>query len=89
MKNFCIKAFLITRIFYLIFIQLIFQTEFVSKRDFSADMISDSKIDNISFIEKTILNWLKCFLSYDGSHFEYISKYGYIGDHVFCFNFEI
>ena len=51
MKNFCIKSFLITRIFYLIFAQLIFQTGFISKRDFSADMISDSKIDNISYIE--------------------------------------
>ena len=85
MKNFCIKSFLITRIFYLIFIQLIFQTEFISKRDFSADMISDSEIENISYIEKILLNWLKCFLSYDGSHFEFISKNGYIGDHIFCF----
>ena len=85
MKNFCIKSFLITRIFYLIFAQLIFQTGFISKRDFSADMISDSKIDNISYIEKTLLNWLKVFLSYDGSHFEYIAKNGYIGDHIFCF----
>ena len=62
-----------------------FQTGFVIKRDFSQDMLANSEIKNISFIEKRLLNWLKCFLSYDGQHFEFITKNGYLLDHLFCF----
>ena len=85
MKKFCIISFIITRIFYFIFIQLIFNTKFIRKRDYSQDILANSDIKNISFAEKILLNWLKYFLSYDGQHFEYISENGYLLDHLFCF----
>ena len=85
MKKFCIISFIITRIFYFIFIQLIFNTKFIRKRDYSQDILANSDIKNISFTEKILLNWLKYFLSYDGQHFEYISENGYLLDHLFCF----
>ncbi len=85
MKLFCIKAFIITRIFYIIFTQLIFETNLVRKRDFSSEIIATTNIENISKIEKLTLKILKGFISYDGLQFEFISKNGYISDHVFCF----
>ena len=85
MKFFCIKAFLITRIFYIIFIQLIFETHLVRKRDLSTEIIVTINQENMTKIEKLLLKILKSFISYDGLQFEFISKNGYISDHIFCF----
>lgn len=85
MKLFCIKVFLITRIFYIIFIQLIFETHLVRKRDLSTEIIVTINQENMSKIEKLLLKILKSFISYDGLQFEFISKNGYISDHIFCF----
>ena len=76
----CLTLFLITRIIFIIYMNLIYRTGFVIKRDYSQELITDTDIDNINFIEKYLLKFLTYFTSYDAIHFNYISTKGYTND---------
>ena len=81
----CLTLFFITRIIFIIYMNLIYRTGFVLKRDYSQELITETDIDKINFFEKVLLKFLTYFTSYDAIHFNYISYKGYTNDRIFAF----
>ncbi len=84
MIKFCLSSFLITRIFYITFIMIIYNFSIVEKYDLSPDIITE-KNEEMNFLEKKLLNFLSFFSSYDATHFLIIAKYSYINDNIYAF----
>ncbi len=81
----CLTLFLITRLIFIIYMNLIYRTGFVLKRDYSQELITETDFDKINFFEKFLLKFLTYFTSYDAIHFNYISCKGYTNDRIFAF----
>ena len=84
MIKFCLSSFLITRIFYITFIMIIYNFSIVEKYDLSPDIITE-KNEEMNFLEKKLLHFLSFFSSYDATHFLIIAKYSYINDNIYAF----
>ena len=80
-----ILLYLISRTIFFIFNYITYGTELVKKYDMSQNVFANTYIENQNYIEKSILNLLCFYASYDGSYFGIISSLGYVNEHIFAF----
>ena len=98
MIKYCTKLFIYTRLFYITCIALIYNTTFIKKYDLSPEIITSPYLDSnsnnnntntssfaVSFSEKTVLNFLSHFSSYDAIQFIHVAKDSYTADSNFAF----
>ena len=98
MIKYCTKLFIYTRLFYITSIALIYNTNFIKKYDLSPEIITSPYMDtnnntnttitnlfSNSSSEKTVLNFLSHFSSYDAIQFIHIAKDSYTADSNFAF----
>ena len=81
----CLLIFSSSRLIFMIYMNLIYRTGFISKRDYSQELMTETNYEGINFIEKILLKLLTYFSCYDAIHFNYIASKGYTNDRLFAF----
>ena len=82
MFKFCLRSFLLTRIFYISLVTITF-SYFIVGNDRSNELINYDKVDNR--VERIILKFLKNFYTYDSIQFIHLAQTGYTNDKNYAF----